>query len=115
MKYSDYLLGENVKLFSRLQTQKSYLSGRVLTSNIADAYTGGFLISGKEQVACGNGICEQCVLEQIRSLGQKDGMVGLHLQELPVQERNPPMEPSQSSPLGLDMKVTLLVMGVVLT
>lgn len=62
-----------------------------------------------------NGICEQCVLEQTRSLGQKDEIVGLHLQELPVQESSPPMEPSQSSPLGLAMEVTLLLMGLVLT
>lgn len=32
-----------------------------------------------------NGIYDQCVLEQTRSLGKKDEMVGLHLQELPVQ------------------------------
>lgn len=37
----------------------------------------------------GSDICEQCVLEQTRSLGQKDGMVGLHLLVLPVQERSP--------------------------
>lgn len=48
----------------------------------------------------GSDICEQHALEQTRSLGQKYGMVGLHLPKLPVQERSPPMEPFQSSLLG---------------
>lgn len=74
-----------------------------------------------------NGICDQCVLEQARSLGKKDGMVGLHLQELPVQERSPPTEPSQSNLLGFsyeghpagngscaDIKLSMLLCTVIL-
>lgn len=41
--------------FSSFKYKSPSFQGRVLTSNIADAYAGGFLlqISGKEQVACG--------------------------------------------------------------
>lgn len=80
----------------------------------------------RSKLHVGNGICEQCALEQTRSLGQKDGMVGLHLQELPVQRGGPTMEPSQNSLLGFsyeghpagngscaDIKLSMLLCTVV--
>lgn len=62
----------------------------------------------------GNGICEQCALEQTRSPGEKDARLDCICKSCQCRG-SPPWDHPKAASWDLVMRVTQLVMEVVLT